>query len=311
MAGRDAFGREAFNRDVFYRQLDEVYERRDVGAIEQFLLDTQRRLAEDRAYAMPGCDLCVTPQEREMLNSGYVKNLLTVQNELLSLYRGVNRFDECLQISAVMKQEMKDLRMDQTDQYAILLLNEGTAFRMMRDQDRALANFDQAETILARLMETRPHSVDPFTLATLYNNRAPVLLQRGRAGGPGEARADFEKALADLRKALDLVRGIGRMQQEEAVTLCGIAETCSLLGDDEAGEQAADEAVALYEAAGSDPHKGAALNVKARFLFKRKEFTQAAALFREAAQITKSYYGENDDYRICMANAQRAEEAAR
>jgi len=182
MAGRDAFGREAFNRDVFYRQLDEVYERRDVGAIEQFLLDTQRRLAEDRAYAMPGCDLCVTPQEREMLNSGYVKNLLTVQNELLSLYRGVNRFDECLQISAVMKQEMKDLRMDQTDQYAILLLNEGTAFRMMRDQDRALANFDQAETILDRLMETRPRSVDPFTLATLYNNRAPVLLQRGRAG---------------------------------------------------------------------------------------------------------------------------------
>ena len=27
-----------FNRDVFYRQLDDVYERRDIDAIEKFLL---------------------------------------------------------------------------------------------------------------------------------------------------------------------------------------------------------------------------------------------------------------------------------
>lgn len=298
-----------FNRDVFYRQLDEVYERRDVDVIENFLLDTQRRLAEERAYAMPGCDMCITPQDRETLNSGYVKNLLTVQNELLSLYRGVGRFDECLQISNVMKQEMRDLGMAKTEQYAIVLLNEGTAYRMMKDLDNAIADFDESAQILEKL-----RNVDPFTRATLFNNRAPVLLQRSSekaAGGdPDSARKDLENALADLQKALEIVRKIGNMKQEEAVTLCGIADVYSRLGDDAAGERAADEAVALYEESGRDPHKGAALNAKARFLYKRKEYSQAAAMFREAAAITKSYYGENTDYRICIANAQRAEEAA-
>ena len=94
------------------------------------------------------------------------------------------------------------------------------------------------------------------------------------------------------------------------MTLCGIAEICSLLGDDAEGEAAADQAVALYKAAGTDPHEGAALNVKARFLYKKKDYHKAAELFTEAARITKSYYGENEDYRICMANARKAEEAA-
>lgn len=296
-----------FNREVFYHQLDDVYERRDIGAIEKFLLDTQRALAEERAYNTPACDLCITPADRIALNSGYVKNLLTVQNELLSLYRGVNRFEECLRISSVMKEEMADLGLLKTDQYAILLLNEGTAYRMMGKWADALADFNECESILRNV-----RGADPFTVASLCNNRAPVLLQQARIRETQEdARADYEKALADLRKALELVRKIGNLRQEEAVTLCGIAETCSLLGDDAAGEAAADEAVALYKAAGRDPHEGAALNVKARFLYKKKEYLQAAALFEEAAQITKSYYGENEDYRICMANARRAREAAK
>lgn len=296
-----------FNRDVFYRQLDEVYERRDLDAIERFLLDTQRRLSEERAYNTPSCDLCITPADRIALNSGYVKNLLTVQNELLSLYRGINRFEECLRISSAMKEEMEDLGLKKTDQYAILLLNEGTAYRMMGRTEDALADFDECDTILRNCRGT-----DPFTIASLCNNRAPVLLQlAGTRATRESARADYEKALADLHKALDIVRKIGNLRQEEAVTLCGIAEICILLGDDEAGEAAADEAVSLYRAAGTDPHEGAALNVKARFLYRKKDYLQAAALFREAAQITRSYYGENDDYRICMANALKAEEAAK
>lgn len=296
-----------FNRDVFYHQLDEVYERRDVGVIEKFLLDTQRALAEERAYGTPSCDLCITPADRIALNSGYLRNLLTVQNELLSLYRGVNRFDECLWISSLMKEEMADLGLLKTDQYAILLLNEGTACRMMGKWEDALKDFDECDRILQNV-----RGADPFTVASLYNNRAPVLLQQARTRDTREeTRADYERALADLRKALEIVRKIGNLRQEEAVTLCGIAEINSLLGDDAAGESAADEAVALYKAAGTDPHEGAALNVKARFLYKKKDYLQAAALFKEAAQITRSYYGENEDYRICMANARRAEEAAK
>lgn len=295
-----------FNRDVFYRQLDEVYERRDIDAIEKFLLDTQRALAEERAYNTPSCDLCITPADRINLNSGYLKNLLTVQNELLSLYRGVNRFNECLRISSVMKEEMEDLGLLKTDQYAILLLNEGTAYRMMGRTEDALRDFDECDDILQSV-----RGVDPFTVASLYNNRAPVLLQQARTRQTKEAaRADYEKALADLRKALEIIRRIGNLRQEEAVTLCGIAEICSLLGDDAEGEAAADQAVALYKAAGTDPHEGAALNVKARFLYKKKDYHKAAELFTEAARITKSYYGENEDYRICMANARKAEEAA-
>ena len=310
-----------FNREVFYRQLDEVYERRDVGAIESFLLNTQQILAQERAEAYPGCEMCITPGMADSLNSGYLKNLLTVQNELLSLYRGVNRFDECLQISAVMKEEMKDLNLLKTEQYAILLINEGTAYRMMQDRERALEDFDASEAILQDLTGgsgMHPH-VDPFTLASVYNNRAPVLLQRGAAAraaagssGPADAdpgRADIEKAICDLRKALEILRKLGRLKQEEAVTLCGIAEACALLGDDEAGERAADEAVALYEEAGQDPHKGAALNVKARFLYKKRDYARAAELFKEAARITKLYYGENKDYQTCMANALRAAKA--
>lgn len=154
-----------FNRDVFYRQLDEVYERRDLDAIERFLLDTQRRLSEERAYNTPSCDLCITPADRIALNSGYVKNLLTVQNELLSLYRGINRFEECLRISSAMKEEMEDLGLKKTDQYAILLLNEGTAYRMMGRMEDALADFDEFDTILQncrRAAGTGGYQTSPF-----------------------------------------------------------------------------------------------------------------------------------------------------
>ena len=294
--------RSAFNRDVFYEQLDEVYEQRDVDAIERFLLDTQRSLAQERAEAFPACDLCITPQMADSLNSGYIRNLLTVQNELLSLYRGVNRFAECLQISSVMKEEMKDLGLLKTEPYAILLLNEGTAYRMMGEWDKALEDFDLCESILTVL-----RGADPFTLASLYNNRAPVLMQRGRET---KSRDDLEQAVNDLHAALAIVRGAGNLKREEAVTLCGIAEAYALLGDDESGEKAADEAVSIYRQAGQDSHAGAAFNAKARFLFKRKAYAQAAELFREAARITRSYYGENNDYKICIANAQKAEEAA-
>lgn len=149
-----------FNREVFYRQLDEVYERRDLDAIEQFLLDTQRRLSEESAYNTPSCDLCITPADRIALNSSYVKNLLTVQNELLSLYRGINRFEECLRISSAMKEEMADLGLKKTDQYAILLLNEGTAYRMMGRMEDALADFDECGTILQNCRGT-DHALSP------------------------------------------------------------------------------------------------------------------------------------------------------
>lgn len=299
------------DRDLFYKQLDAVYERRDLAAIEQFLLDTQQKLAQTRAEEYPACELCLTPEDKQNLNSGYLRDLLTVQNELMSFYRSTGRFDESLRISGTMKEEMRDLGLAGSEQYAIVLLNEGTAFRMMGDLDRALQNFNECADILENQAD-----VDSYTLASLYNNRAPVYLQLGmlhrkkaatEEGAQGDNMQEYRKALDDLQHALDIVRGLGGRQQEEAITLCSVADTLHLLGDEEKGEQAADEALSLYGKAGWDSHAGAAYNAKAGFLYRRGEYAAAAQMFREAARITKTFSGENSDYKICIRNAKQAE----
>ncbi|MDO4288730.1 MAG: tetratricopeptide repeat protein [Eubacterium sp.] len=261
-----------FERQQFYRELDAVYKSRSFDRVKAYLLEQKKRLGVED-----------------------IKNSLTVDNELMSLYRGVDRLSESVRIAEHMKEKMREIGFGGTEQYAIVLLNEATAYQKM-------SKFDAAETLFAECEEILSDKAQGsrYALASLYNNRASLRL----------AERDYAAALGEGEKALAVLKDLDQVDQERAITLGSMGIACDALGQYAAGEAAVDEAIALYEAAGEGSHLGAVLNIKAKYLCRRGEDGEGAKLFRRAAAVTKKFFGETQDYRICMDNAGEADRRA-
>lgn len=96
--------------EEFYRQLDMLYESSDVSKIEEYLKTKEMQLGQNDR-----------------------KDRLTVQNEIMSLYRGTDRFEEAIRVAEIMKKEMLEIGFADTQQYAVVLLNEATTYQKMSE----------------------------------------------------------------------------------------------------------------------------------------------------------------------------------
>ena len=172
------------------------------------------------------------------------------------------------------------------------MINLASAYRMMGRVEESRAAFEQAQCYLQE-------SDDGVALASLYNNRALLALSCGQP----------EEALTDLWEAKKRLETLPDARREIATSWANIASACLQLGRDEQAEQAADESIQCFGAVGEDPHLGSALNCKAICCFRRGEYALAAALFDKAADNTRRFFGENQDYRHCLANAAQCREA--
>lgn len=270
----------------FYAQLDQCYREGDPEKTEAFFTDVLGRMELDRNQ----CSNC-GPRSGEY----QPKLMIAVLNEAASFYRGRSRWDLCLSLYEKLIFELKRFQQGNTVNYAVARMNQASAYRMKGDAETAVKYFSETETVLDEL-----GCDDPYIRSTLYNNRAPACAQLG----------EEERALADLRKALEILRTMENTGQEQAITLASAAEILMKLGRDAEGEQAADEALLLYETEGESDHSGALFAAKALFCFKRGAFGEAAGLFARAAEITRRYFGENAEYQVCIRNEKKAREAA-
>lgn len=268
----------AFDLNQFYRQLDEHYAAHNNAATEQFLKDSRTRAyQEGLADLLPsGCPSCATPLEPNM---AYV----SVCNEMACFYRGLSRFQDSLDTFALAQKELESLYLQNTAEYATILLNKAGTFRSMGDLDGALEHFSRA----ARILEA-DRKGSPRVLAGLYNNIGLVYLDQKN---PSEALSYFSRALP-------MVSENPEQMVEQGTTWNNLAVAYDALGQRARADEAVNHAVAILSGldGGTNPHYPASLNTRGTFSCRAGRYEEALKDFKEALEKTKLVYGENMEY---------------
>ena len=277
-----------FDLKQFYQELDRHYAAHDNAATEQFLSASREkaRLAGAPLPFNDSCPSCVPPIEPNM-------DYICVLNEQACFYRGLSRFEECLEAFSAAQEELEQLYRTDTREYGVLLLNKAGAYRYMGDTEQALAHFRKAQRIL------EAHADTPVgTLAGLYNNIGLLSL---------DLHQD-EEAERCFHRALDLLRQTQAHQVELATTYNNIAFLISARGQyAEAAEtiQAALEILSRLDD-GLNAHYPAALNTRGALLYRTGEYAGALSDFALAAEKTEIIYGKNVEYASACANCAAA-----
>lgn len=297
----------SFDAQAFYDELDRHYAAFDNAATEKFLLEALENV-ENSVYLQAGCACCgdgdcgdgdteeLNEAEKEWVVSR-AQGMIAILNELACFYRGVSRFDECIDAFTRLKKEMEDCDLTGTDNYALVTLNLAGAHRLMGKYDEALAAFDEAGRILAANGKN-----DPYSLSSLYNNKGLVY----------QDKRDFAQAVAHFEKALELMPRTEENRAEVATALNNLAMAAWNSGDRAKAEASLDKAIDIFKDldGGMNPHYAGALNTKAIFTFNKGDYAAAAALFEQAVEKTKLVFGENREYVIGCRNCAAAWEKA-
>lgn len=272
--------------DKFYQELDSVYSTNDLGRIESFLLDSRQHFYElgQAPLFSQGCPSCIPEAEP---NLDYV----SVCNELACFYRGLSRWQESMDNYASAIDELKRFRLNDTPNYAMILLNMAGACRLMGDRDRALQNFRQAGEIF------KSSGVDdPYIYASLYNNIALVYQDAG----------DVDSAMKYLLLALENIEKTPENVTELGSTCNNLAALYISAGEPEKAQEYINRAITALRQVGDEAHYPAALNTRGTLSFRRGDYAAALEDFSAALELTEKVYGKNKEYISGCENCAKA-----
>lgn len=272
--------------EKFYEELDRVYSTNDLERIESFLLNSRQRFYEQgQASVLPmGCPGCV-PEEKP--NIDYV----SVCNELACFYRGLSRWQEAMDNYAKAVNELKRFGLNDTPNYAMVLLNMAGACRLMGEKESALKNFEQAEKIF------KNRGVDnPYVYASLYNNIALVYQDIG----------DADSALQYLLLALENIEKTPENVTELGSTCNNLAALYISKNELEKAESYVERAIAALRQVDDEAHYPAALNTRGTLKFRRGDYAAALESFSAALELTERVYGKSVEFATGCDNCARA-----
>lgn len=272
--------------EKFYKELDDVYSTNDLTRIENFLLGSKQRFYEQGQAPLfsQGCPNCI-PEAKP--NMDYV----SVCNELACFYRGLSRWQESMNSFSAAVDELKRFHLNDTPNYAMVLLNMAGTCRLMGDKDKALKNFTQAGDIF------KSSGVDnPYVYASLYNNIALVYKDLG----------DVESALSYLLYALENIEKIPENVTELGSTCNNLAALYISKGDLDKAQDHVGRAIEAFKQVGDEAHYHAALNTRGTLNFQREDYISALDDFSAALELTEKVYGKSTAYVSGCENCARA-----
>lgn len=255
----------------FYASLDESYA---LGNAEQFLLDC----AEKARQAEPG---------------GHT--LITILNELGSLYRGTGRYEQSLASFQRATELAGQAFGEDCEEYATILNNMAGTYRLMKDYNRAIGLFSQAMEIYRRA-----GAENSYAYASVLNNLSLACRETRQ----------FDLAISYLEQALSLIEAFPGNAQELAVTYNNLTALYSAVGKREKAMLCLNRALLEYEKCPEEQrvHYAAVLNSLAGFLFSQGEYQRAVMLYRKSAGYTLKFFGKNEEYGITYQNMRWAYE---
>lgn len=215
--------------------------------------------------------------------------MLTILNELMGYYRVMSKPEECEWCIEKAERIADQLGIKGTTDYATMLLNIGTAQRVMGQMDKAEANYEEAYAIF----QERLHEPD-YRMATLYNNRSIFYANTGR----------LKEAKADLQMAMELIQKLEQSDVEIAITHANIGNLCFALQELDEGLEHMRQAAEIFErqAGKKDPHYASALSGLGEGYFRKGELDKSIETYEKALEEILANYGENDYYRVTVRN---------
>ena len=225
--------------------------------------------------------------------------LFAVMNEYVGLTRNLRHKEKCLEACDEILNLAEEIRILNSPQHAVMMLNVGTAFSVFGRNAGAEVLFEDVEKLLAELGEK-----DTYTLATLYNNWSMLLLKQNR----------FEETAALQKKALAIVDPHGDLVMEQATTRSNLASTLMRQYQAEKKEELLEEAekileesFALYEKDGGKSfHYGTALITKGDIRMMRKDPAGAAKAYEAAMKNLEQNLNRGQQYQTAKALYEKA-----
>ena len=244
----------------FYEQLDRLYET-DPKQVEAFLLQTLEtcRDAED--------DL----------------GMVTVSNELGSLYRGQSRYAESADQFEFAMEMLEDLGMTDSTAYLTSLLNRAGTYRLTGQIRDAVQDFHR----VLRLLSEQPGDT-AYVRASALNNLGLCYQELG----DGEAASEY------ILKALHMMEDLPGMEAEIASSMNNLAAVYLHEGALDEAANWMERAMEYYEgpAGALDPHQAAAYSSMAAIRYRQGFLRDALEFYKKAASVTLRFFGKTLDY---------------
>ncbi|MDO5435132.1 MAG: tetratricopeptide repeat protein [Clostridia bacterium] len=169
----------------------------------------------------------------EAESSGDARGRLTVLNEMIGLYRKMNRGQECLQAVADALALADGMEIGGTVSYGTTLINAATGYRAFGRTEEALKLYRGARSIYETCLQP-----DDERLGGLYNNMAVTL----------SGLKEYREAEALYHKAIGVMRKQAGGEPEIAVTLLNLADLTEAEAGPENGAERIDGYLAEAEA---------------------------------------------------------------
>ncbi len=250
----------------FIRHLDELFAQGQYDKVEPFMLSALEEAKEREDYGL----------------------YLSVGNEMIGYYRSVSQFQKAYRISEDMLLLMEELQMDQSAEFATVLLNTATAYSFDGQFETALQFYRRTEQIYHLLV--RP---EDYLFAGLYNNMSSLLEKMGRN----------EEALELLMKALRILQNYPDRQMEAATNFTNLGLLYLKTGDYESGKKCVAQAVSMFEALDTPAsHYSAALSALGEICYHEKDYEQAVSWYERTLTEIEKHYGLNLAYAVVCEN---------
>lgn len=250
----------------FIEKLDGLFAAQEYDKVEPFMLAALEEAKEREDYGL----------------------YLSVGNEMIGYYRSVSRFQKAYQVSEDMLLLMEELQMDQSAEFATVLLNTATAYSFDENFEMALQFYRQAEQIYHLLVRS-----DDYLFAGLYNNMSSLMEKMGKN----------EEALELLMKALGILKGYPERQMEAATNFTNLGLLYLKMGDYESGKKCVMQAISMFEALDTPAsHYSAALSALSEIYYHEKDYEQAIFWYEKTLSEIEVHYGLNLAYAVVCEN---------
>lgn len=264
----------------FYGELDEMYARGDLNAVECFLIKYEETIREEAIQN--------DSQEQTEL-------LLAVYNEMGTFYNAVGRHLKAIEVYEHAGNKAKQTFGEDSSQYASILNNMAGVYRTQGELQKAIDLFKEAAAIYGKLgME------DAYPYAGVMNNLALCCQEKG----------NYPCSIEYLDKALRIYERNPESKWETALSYNNMTALYSAMGDKDGANFCIRRALKAFEACEDEPNVSycAGMNSLAGFLFTEGEFERAAAVYRKSARYTLKFFGENLEYAQTCQNIGRTYE---
>ena len=255
-----------FYLNYFLQQLDRLYEE-NPRELEPFLkkgIDEARSLGDNQS-------------------------VLVLLNELMGYYRVMGSAEGVEKCAAESLELCDLLGLKGTENYATVLLNIATGYRVLGRYDESEAYYKETAQIYEELLP-----LGDFRIASLHNNLSSLYAETGR---PQLAKHELEQAMSLISKLSDA-------DAEIAITHTNLGNVCFQLGENAEGMEHMLKAVEIFERAPGkkDAHYAGALAGLGQAFYIEGKLQEAREAYEKALVEIEENYGKSEYYNIVSGN---------